>query len=480
MQDTLFPEINRQELAECVGILAPVLLILNNILHSDHHSSIVTAIKNDQQEASKARALLNGRVYQGCGAGRHMNPEVVLAFLVARAYYPDCFGERGFQYLLESESLKDFLAQRGINRFPGKSTIHDQISSVSDETLFLLNQITLQYAKHLAYDDMSAAIIDSTAIAANSAWPVDSSLLKRLGFKLSDLIGIAHRNLTVRQQRSCSIKQVQKDCQKLFELDLYISSLTGKKGAPAKREKAYDELLDRCERVICRLNRSKDKLFKGMALDQKNAFEEILKMFTEKTSKVNFRFGRAPEGYNPKASQAINSFGDNEGAFIKKGGRETVFGYRPSFSFSINGFIVCYTIELGNTADSKAFPKILKEHQKMTGEYPVMISVDDGYASKKNLTEAIKNKACVISFSGSKGKAVLGDALYEEEEYRRARHIRSASEAGISQLKNTHDFKRFSVSGIERTRQELSICMFGFNLQRIVTLALRSTQQKVA
>ena len=473
MQHTLFPEIYRSELAECVGFLAAPLLILNNILHSDGREAIITAIKRDQEEQSKARALLRDQIYKGGGVNRHMNPELVLLFLTSRAFYPDCYGERGYQLLLESESIKNFLANRAISTFPSQSTVHEQVTAVSETTLVLLNQSVLSYAKELKCDDMSAAIIDSTAIEANSAWPVDSSLLKRLAAKLSSRLSRAHAKMSVRSQRSCSLSQLLKNCDKLAGLDFYISNLKGKRGAPKKRSDAYHEILNRCDSIIQRVKIVISKLLPFMDLVEKELFNQTFKMFQNKVLSVSYRFDRAPDSYDPKTSPKVNSIGDNEAVFIKKGGRETVFGYRPSFSFSINGFMVCHTIELGNTSDSKAFNEVLKEHEEMAKTKPAFISVDDGYCAAANLDEAITQGASVISFSGSKGKKLLGATLYDSEQYRLARHIRSASEAGISQIKNTYRFKRFSVCGIDRIRQEMGICMFGYNISRIVALIMR-------
>ena len=95
---------------------------------------------------------------------------------------------------------------------------------------------------------------------------------------------------------------------------------------------------------------------------------------------------------------------DDDASFIKKGGRETVFGYRPNFAFSANGFLTSFTLESGNTSDSKAFTNCLEENEKMTGQKAIMVSVDDGYSSAANLGYAIEKGAELVSISGSKGK----------------------------------------------------------------------------
>ena len=106
----------------------------------------------------------------------------------------------------------------------------------------------------------------------------------------------------------------------------------------------------------------------------------------------------------------------------------------------------------------------------MTSETAMMISVDDGYSSAANLDYALEKGAELVSISGSKGKKLLGEAIYETENYQLARNIRSISEAGISKLKNYHNLERFTVCGLKRVRQETLISAIGFNLEKLCQL----------
>ena len=109
-----------------------------------------------------------------------------------------------------------------------------------------------------------------------------------------------------------------------------------------------------------------------------------------------------------------------------------------------------------------------------------MISVDDGYSSAANLEDAIEKGATLISISGSKGKQLLGEEVYESENYQLARNIRSISEAGISKLKNYHNLERFTVCGLKRVRQEILISTIGFNLERFCQLLCQMEQEVAA
>ena len=70
--------------------------------------------------------------------------------------------------------------------------------------------------------------------------------------------------------------------------------------------------------------------------------DEDFSRFIDKVLMVEHRFKMAPEDYDAKTARKIYSMSDDDAAFIKKGGRETVFGYRPNFAFSANGFLTSF------------------------------------------------------------------------------------------------------------------------------------------
>mgnify|MGYP000628030779 CR=1 FL=1 len=471
MNDTLFPEYFRQELKKCVGILAGPLQIIGKILLDASSHELKRAVRKDQEAVSIQRAKDRNREYSGLGSQKHMRVELVIAFCVARNFYPNIFGTRGFSLMLESDSLKEYLASLGVSSFPSKNAIHDQVTGISESTLTLLNNLILKHVQQSGLDDLSALIIDSTAVEADSAWPVDSNLLKKIALKVLKLLVKFHSSLPVRIQRTIPIKRLQNQQKKLSELDFEISNLKGKKGAPKMRAAMYLKVLEYCQSFISRYEVIFPKLEKqGMSVVFGQRISEAFNLFYDKYLMVADRFKIAPVEYDKKTARKVYSLADDQAAFIKKGGRETIFGYRPNFGCSMYGFITGFTLEEGNSNDAKSFPNVLRKHIQSTGDSPGLISVDDGYSSAENLDLAIELGVAVMSVSGSKGKRLLGDDLYGSDEYRRARHLRSKSEGVISKLKNTHFMNRFRVCGTKRIRQELLISIIGYNLERLMQL----------
>jgi len=468
MNHTLFPEYFIEELQQTVGILSGPLKIAGKIILLPEFEEIRKSIESDQLQLSKDRAAAQNREFKNANTKKHPPAELVVALFIARHFYGNCYGERGYSMLCENACLHQFIGRLGIGKFPSRNTIHEQVSSLSEQTLKLFHKAILHCVKVSGLDDFSAVIIDSTAIKADSAWPVDSTLLKDLSRKIMKNIKKVHDKLPCLEQRKIPLKRLQNYCDDMNKLDFVISMFKGKKGAKKMRHQSYtQELLPRCRKFITRLEEILPKLKQHCSDIKTSMIDEDLSRFTDKLLMVEHRFKMAPEDYDAKTARKIYSMSDDDAAFIKKGGRETVFGYRPNFAFSANGFLTSFTLESGNTSDSKAFVACLEENKKMTGVAAFMISVDDGYSAAANLDYAIEQGAELVSISGSKGKKLLGDDLYESENYQLARDIRSVSEAGISKLKNYHSLERFTVCGLKRVRQETLISAIGFNLEKL-------------
>jgi hypothetical protein len=100
---------------------------------------------------------------------------------------------------------------------------------------------------------------------------------------------------------------------------------------------------------------------------------------------------------------------DLDAAFIKKGHRPTVFGYRPHLACSDAGFVVGMDLTSGNPSDAKRMLWLLDTVKRWTGTTPESASFDSGYCSRPNLQAAHRKGVKTISFAGGKGRNLLGD-----------------------------------------------------------------------
>lgn len=472
MQYMLFPDFFFIELQKYQGIVGQNLLILKEILHGVDNA-ILEMIERDQQKGLNAihgtRYKGKGRRYGGPSA---LSSQVLLYFVICRGYYPNCYGKRGFDLLLENSGLHMALADLGVSKFPGRSTIHEHLNFLSDETVDVIHRAILQAVLKEGVDDFNYLTMDSTAIASVSTWPLDSNMLYQLFEKCFAHLkfGIYLRSLEkgwASKINTLPMVSTEKLLQSLKGLTQDIAYAKGKKGADQIRRHGYLLMCKQGQNLLAKIDDISDRI-KLLDFEDKvsKAYEESWELANEKLYFVEKRFGMAQAGdMGEMEPELLLSLSDQDAAFISKGGREKIFGYRPNLSMSTEGFITSILIDSGNTSDSTIFIQSIKDHQKQTGVLPMVVSTDDGYTSAANWDKAIELGVELTSFSGSKGKALFGEELWQDEQLKELRRNRSNAEARISHFKIDFHMQRLSVGGIERVRREIKLRAISYNIE---------------
>ena len=108
-----------------------------------------------------------------------------------------------------------------------------------------------------------------------------------------------------------------------------------------------------------------------------------------------------------------------------------------------------------------------------TGVKPDEVSTDDGYTSAANFHELLDQGVKLVSFSGAKGRVVLGDELWNRDDYRELRNNRSAVESTIFTVKEKFTLRSFCRRGLAGVQIELAGAVFAFNLWRMSYLRRR-------
>lgn len=98
---------------------------------------------------------------------------------------------------------------------------------------------------------------------------------------------------------------------------------------------------------------------------------------------------------------------------------------------------------------------------------PSTVSTDDCYSSGPNLTDLQNMGVEHISFSGAKGKAVLGEETWQLPEYEKLRNDRSAVESTIFTFKHKFNMRRFCRHGLDGVKKDLSEAVLAHNLWRM-------------
>jgi hypothetical protein len=390
--------------------------------------------------------------------------------------------------MLDSIALRSYTEWKGIE-MPGRSTIHENTTAVSNATRELILDKQMDLVIHDELDNCAEAVFDSTAVCAGVPWPTDSSVLRRLVASSARHVAcVAKLGLPAIPWGNLDRWLVE-----LKSLDFKISMSKGK-GGPGKRKKLYRQLFSRAGKAM-------DGLEKGLATQILPAFERLdippsrkerigrilatAKDDLERGRKVlAYASDRVLRGKKTAAQEKVFSVSDPDAYFIQKGDRFPVIGYKPQIAMTGKYFVSVLRVSSGNPADSAEFTSVLDAHIQRIGAAPARLSVDDGYTSAENEEAAKKKEVRTISFGGSKGKELLGEDVWDSPEMSEARNARSAVESLIFTLKHTHHFGQLRRRGLEAVRAELLAKCLAHNLLRARVLtdrkALEAAQAETA
>lgn len=400
-----------------------------------------------------------------------MPAELVLAFIQVRGYLGSVTGSKQSDQIVDSMTLRSVSASCGVE-LPSPRTILDNINAVSNETLELILNCQLGEIGMEKLDDFDMAIIDSTSVSADSAWPCESTLLE----KLIRRIYSSGSKLEVFGVESFRDWSLPRWIEELSRLDFLINATTGKSGGKKKRRKLYKKLYRIVEKALARLVnekelKSEDILTADLMPSHMNRLQKMWKQMSEDIDAaykvLEHSKRRILEEEKIPSTEKHLSVSDCSAAMIVKGGRETIFGYKPQVVRTQNGFISSLIIEEGNISDSGSLVPAIEQHKQRTGVMPSQISTDDGYASGEGREQLLKLGAKRVSFSGGTGKTVMPADEWDADEFAALRNKRSSVESIIFTLKHVFELDHLRRRGIEAVRAEVLEKIIAHNFWRI-------------
>ena len=324
-------------------------------------------------------------------------------------------------------------------------------------------------------DDFSAAIVDSTAAKANSAWPTDGRML----------LGLLQRAFRASQKlEDFGLPNVPKHwvprwLKKLQRLLFRINTASGKRHATRKRKKYYRQLLEEAEKILNHLlpaciGRDPVAEVTGLPPSRQALLARLWSGLQDDLINAcavsDYTAERLFEDQQRPAKEKLLSLGDPSAAYIEKGGREAVIGYKPQLARSANGFVTALIVTEGNDADSTQLTPVVEQIQQRTGVQPQEITADDGYAVEALRDQLLADGIEHVYFCGSKAKAFTPEEDWDHPAYQEARRGRSAVESLVFVLKFLFGFGRLRRRGLEAVHAELLGKAVAHNFYRMVLL----------
>jgi hypothetical protein len=358
----------------------------------------------------------------------------------------------------------------------------ENLNLVSEKTLEKIHRAQLAMALGEDLDDFKELTIDSTSVKANSSWPTDGKMILGLLERVFRLGG----ELEKFGLRGFNSGHLPRWFKEMGQIEFQICLNAGKAHSKRKMKKGYKNLLNKAEKAYKALQiewkRSEESIdLMAHSPSQRIRLELICEQIRGDLADVERVMGycaeRVFEGKTLPSKEKVLSLSDDSAAFIKKGGREAVIGYKPQLVRSRNGFVAGLQVPQGNAADSSEFAPAVEMSMDRTGVLADLVSGDDGYATAPGRDALIKMGVKTVSISGSKGKKQTGEDDWESEVHKEARRNRSAVESLMFTLKYSHSFGRLERRGIEAVRQELWEKVLAYNACRSIELRKRQEKQ---
>ena len=410
-----------------------------------------------------------------------MSGYVVYVLLMTRGFLGSLSTKPARRFPRESMSLYGFFESRAL-RMPAVTTILENVNLVSHRTRELIfdKQIALILGEEL--EDFGKLTIDSTSVKANSCWPTDGKVL-------TGLLERAHR--LGRKLHSLGLEDFQKGwvprwLEKMNKRVFQISLASGKANSKGKMKKHYRQLLRRGQKAAEALASELSGLEQGLSPGTlppsrrvllQRVLEQIRSDIADAKRVVEYAGDRVFHETKLPSTEKVLSLSDGSAAYIKKGSRNPVIGYKPQLVRSEHGFVTSLLVPQANAADSLELAPAIRDSIQRTGVIAELISTDDGYASAKGRDELRGMGVKDISISGAKGKKLTDPDDWDSETYRDARRNRSAVESLMFTIKDGFAFGALGRRGIDAVRDELLEKVLAYNSSRIILMKTRRREK---
>ena len=412
------------------------------------------------------------------GVGRPRMPsEAVYVFLMLRGFLGSLSTKQSRRFLRESMSLYGWLQSRGL-KMPGVSTILDNLNVISHKTRELIFKHQIAWILQDDLDDFKALTIDSTSVKANSSWPTDAKILTGLLMRV-DRVG---QKLDVFGLENFRQGWVPRWLEEMDKLEFQICLVAGKANSKTKLKQRYRQLLRRGKKALAALKVEFSAFENVLKIDTlapsrrvllRRVIEQIRTDLSDAERVIEYASDRVFHEKKRPSTEKVLSLSDGSAAYIKKGSRNPVIGYKPQLVRSENGFVTSLLVPQGNAADSVELVPAIRDSIKRTGVIAELVSTDDGYASAKGRDELRDMEVKDISISGAKGKKLTTPEEWESETYRDARRCRSAVESLMFTIKDGFAFGELGRRGINAVRDELLEKVLAYNCCRSILMKKR-------
>jgi len=360
-----------------------------------------------------------------------LSAEQVIRALVVKQLNGFSYEELAF-HLADSTCYRRFCRLGGLEKPPGRSTLQENIKSLSAETLEAINRCLLGWAKRIGVEKGEIVRGDCTTVESTIHAPTDSWLLWDTVRVLVRVLkrcreyGVEFSDRTRRVKRRW--RAIGNARNREERLPLYRDLL-----------RLTEETLEAATRAVWRLASIADAEAQGSRVILQHHVV-LGRRVVDQTHR------RVLESEVVPSREKIVSIFEPHTDIIVSGRPEIGYGHKVCLTTGRSSMILDCVVLEGNPADSTLATDMITRHREIYDAVPLAVTFDGGFASKANLTELKAMGVAAVAFSKRCGMSIH-EMVTESWIYKRLRDFRAGIEGCISFLKRCFGMRRCGWKG---------------------------------
>ncbi len=360
-----------------------------------------------------------------------LSAEQVIRTLVVKQLNGFSYAELAF-HLADSTCYRRFCRIGGLESPPSKSTLQENIKSLSAETLEAVNRRLLHWAKRVGVEKGDVVRGDCTLVESTIHPPTDSWLLW-------DSVRVLARELKRSREYGVEFSDHTRRVKRRWRA-------IGNARNREERVPLYRDLLRMTEETLEDASRAAWRLATIPDPEAQRSLFILQQYIRLGRRVVDQTRRRVLEGEVVPSREKVVSIFEPHTDIILSGRPEVGYGHKVCLTTGVSSMILDCVVLEGNPADSTLATEMIARHGTIFDAVPLAVAFDGGFASKANLTQLKAMGVAAVAFSKRCGMSIH-EMVTESWIYKRLRDFRAGIEGCISFMKRCFGLSRSSWKG---------------------------------
>lgn len=360
-----------------------------------------------------------------------LSADQVVRALVVKQLNDFSYAELAF-HLADSTCYRRFCRIGAMEKPPSRSTLQENIKSLSAGSLEAINQRLLRLAKQSSVEDGATIRGDCTVVESPIHPPTDSWLLW-------DTVRVLVRELKCSREYGVEFTDHRRRAKRRWRA-------IGNARNREERVPLYRDLLRMTEETLEAASRAVWRLARIVDAEAQRSVSILQHTIGLGRRVVDQTRRRVLEGEVVPSREKVVSIFEPHTDIIVKGGPEVEYGHKICLTTGASSMVLDCVILEGNPADKTLATEMIVRHREIFDKAPSAVAFDGGFASKANVAELKAMGVEEVVFSKRCGLS-LHEMVTESWIYKRLRDFRAGIEGCISFMKRCFGLRRCTWRG---------------------------------